>query len=65
MGGFVYHRKRPGVDCAVEMEPGLDALRRKKLSDGRSLTIKEIVDRDDFTIFLYAKIGVETENIFH
>lgn len=65
MGGFLYHAKRQGVDVTAGMNRCLEVFEKKRLADGRALIQKERIERDNFVVYLYEKIGVKTENIYH
>ncbi len=65
MGGFLYYDKRQNPDSAVNMRRSLEVFEKKRLSDGRLLSIKEVIEKDNFVIYLYQKIAVHTENVFH
>lgn len=65
MGGFLYYDKLHHSYDAANIQRSLEALEKKQLSDGRSLSIKEVIEKDGFVIHLFEKIGVRTENILH
>ena len=48
MGGFLYYNKRQDPPAPASIKHSLEALEKKQLSDGRSLTLKEIIEKDDF-----------------
>ncbi len=63
MGGFLYYNKQQNPPDATRLRHSLQALEKRQLSDGRSLPLKEIIETDNFTIHLYNKIGVRSENL--
>ncbi|MDH3379147.1 MAG: hypothetical protein OEQ39_19665, partial [Gammaproteobacteria bacterium] len=63
MGGFLYYNKHQNPPDAARLGHSLQALEKKQLSDGRSLALKEIIETEHFTIHLYNKIGVRSENL--
>ena len=65
MGGFLYYHKQRNVNSAVSLRRSLEVFEKKRLSDGRSLLLKEVIEKDNFVIYLYEKIAVQTENILH
>lgn len=50
--------KNPGTSAP-------QALEQKGFPDARALTRKEIIERDDFVICAYEKIGCRTESVLH
>ena len=65
MGGFLYHDKTCQSFSSESIQYSLQAIKNKKLADGRCMSIKEVIDRDGFTLYLFGKIGLNTENIDH
>ena len=65
MGGFLYIDKRKHARSATELRPSLEVFEKRRLTDGRSLSIKEVIENDRFAVYLYGKIACENENILH
>ncbi len=64
MGGFLYCKKQQNPDAAVNLKRSIEVFEKKQLSDGRSLSLNEVIEKDDFVIYLYQKIAVNNENVF-
>ena len=65
MGGFLYVDKRKHTGNAAELRPSLEVFEKRKLTDGRGLSIKEVIENDRFAVYLYGKIACRNENILH
>jgi hypothetical protein len=65
MGGFLYCAKKADTHSNASLSRSLEVFEKKQLSDGRLLSLKEVIEKPDFVIYLYEKIGLVSENVCH